>query len=138
MFAETPAQVQDRWHARLYFLRPLLRVTIALLWIVSGVVGFVHPISETIAMMDDLGIGETFAVTVAHGAAGIDIALGAALLWRFRVIPVAWLMFASVLAYTGFLGIAAPELWLHPFGPLLKNVVLIPALLIMMALEDPR
>lgn len=25
-----PAHVQDRWHARLYFLRPLLRVTIAL------------------------------------------------------------------------------------------------------------
>ena len=34
----TPANQAERWHARLYFLRPLLRLTIAFLWIWSGIV----------------------------------------------------------------------------------------------------
>ena len=36
--AAAPAQVQDLWHARLYFLRPLLRVLLALFWIATGVI----------------------------------------------------------------------------------------------------
>jgi nucleoside-diphosphate-sugar epimerase len=33
------SSVQDRWHARLYFLRPLLRISVAFIWIFSGVMG---------------------------------------------------------------------------------------------------
>lgn len=32
------SSVQDRWHARLYFLRPLLRISIAFFWIVAGII----------------------------------------------------------------------------------------------------
>ena len=35
----SPAQSQDRLHARLYFLGPLLRFSLAFLWIASGIVG---------------------------------------------------------------------------------------------------
>ena len=34
--ANEPAHVQDRWHARLYFLRPLLRLTLGLFWLCTG------------------------------------------------------------------------------------------------------
>ena len=36
MLAQHPAQVQDRWHARLYFLRPVLQTVLGLFWIVSA------------------------------------------------------------------------------------------------------
>lgn len=43
-----------------------------------------------------------------------------------------------LLAYTLFLGIALPALWLEPFGSLLKNLPLIPAVLILFVLQDRR
>lgn len=36
VLAQHPAQVQDRWHARLYLLRPTLRTVLGLFWIVSA------------------------------------------------------------------------------------------------------
>lgn len=39
-------------------------------------------------------------------------------------------------AFMGILTFSMPELWLHPFGPLTKNIPLIGATLVMMALEE--
>ena len=47
--AEAPSHTQDRWHARLYLLLPLMRVMVALLWIGSGVVGWLLPLTDLIA-----------------------------------------------------------------------------------------
>jgi uncharacterized protein YbjT (DUF2867 family) len=33
---QQPAQTQDRWHARLYFVRPVLRTALALFWLATG------------------------------------------------------------------------------------------------------
>ncbi|PCI41946.1 MAG: hypothetical protein COB46_01845 [Rhodospirillaceae bacterium] len=37
--------------------------------------------------------------------------------------------------YTLIITVALPELWLHPYGPVSKNVLLIIATLIMMQME---
>jgi uncharacterized protein YbjT (DUF2867 family) len=37
--ARRPAETQDLWHARLYFLRPLLRLALAVMWLGSAAVG---------------------------------------------------------------------------------------------------
>src|SRR5690606_6647814 len=34
-----PAQTQDLWHARLYLLRPLVRVVLVIFWAASGLLG---------------------------------------------------------------------------------------------------
>jgi hypothetical protein len=47
-------------------------------------------------------------------------------------------MLASVVGYTLFLGVALPGLWLEPLGSLLKNLALIPALLVLYVLADRR
>ncbi len=36
VLAQHPAHVQDRWHARLYFLRPALRFVLGVLWVLGG------------------------------------------------------------------------------------------------------
>src|SRR5262249_35583833 len=38
ILAERPASVQDRWFARLYLLKPLAIVGLALFWIVTGLI----------------------------------------------------------------------------------------------------
>ena len=69
------------------------------------------------------------------GAAAIDIALGIATLvarsrwlWRFQI--------AIIVAYTAIISVGLPEFWAHPFGPVLKNLPILAALLLLLQLED--
>lgn len=136
--AARPAQVQDRWHARLYFLRPVLRWSLAFVWIASGIVGFVTPLAESNDVVQTLGIAPGFVAPLVYGASAVDFALGLLLVLGRYVTLAGVLMIVSVLVYTVAIGIGLPQAWLEPFGGLLKNIALMPAILIMLALENQR
>jgi hypothetical protein len=73
-----------------------------------------------------------------YGAAFMDLAFGiATLALRNRQ----WLWFAQmavILLYTLIISVRLPEFWLHPFGPLLKNLPMLAAILVLHELEEPR
>ncbi len=136
--AQRPGFVQDRWHARLYLLRPVLRMALAIVWIVSGVVGFITPQTEIETMAQGLGLSAARGDAAMYSVSALDLLLGLCLLLGLWVQLAGVLMLVSVLAYTLILGIALPELWLDPLGGLLKNLAVIPALLVMLAIERIR
>ncbi|MFC1748300.1 NAD(P)H-binding protein [Pseudomonadota bacterium] len=133
---QTLAQQSDHWHADLYLLRPLLRISIAFLWIFTGIVSaFVFPIEQSYAMLAKAGISREWAPIMLYGAAFTDLALGVATLMRYRISLVASIQIAIVLLYTVIITFSQPEQWQHPFGPISKNIPLIVATLVMIALE---
>ncbi|MCU0759834.1 MAG: SDR family oxidoreductase [Steroidobacteraceae bacterium] len=136
--AVRPSFVQDRWQARLHLLDPLLRLMLAVVWIFSAWVGFATPASQAAAILEPAGIGATLAVPLVRAAAAIDLLLGLLLLAKWRTRWVGTLMIGSLLAYTLFIGVQLPGSWMDPFGGLLKNLALLPAVAIMMALADRR
>src|SRR3546814_2512110 len=84
--ARQPSHVQDRWQARLYWLRPAVRFVLALLWLVSGLVGLL-PQSTAAALtvltgpvLAGLGLPASLAFPLATGFSLVDIALGLGLL----------------------------------------------------------
>jgi DoxX-like family len=62
------------------------------------------------------------------------LGLATAFGWRVRLMGA--IQIVLMLGFMAILSAAMPELWLHPFGPLTKNVPLIAATLVMMALEE--
>ena len=131
-----PSQWQDRWHARLFFLRPALRCVLALLWLASGLIGVLQPVlHSTVATM---GLPVQWGSLLALLACVADIAIGVALLWRWKPQIMAAVQLGMIGAYTLFLSFALPGLWLDPFGPLLKNLPLMAAVLVLAALEQDR
>ena len=134
--AETVATTAERWHAGLYFLRPLLRISIALVWIIAGVTSaFLYPAQESYALLATIGIQGAMAPVMLYAAAGLDLVLGLATLFRIRLREVIYLQIALMLGYSLILTMALPEFWLHPFGPVSKNLPLLVATLIMLVLE---
>jgi uncharacterized protein YbjT (DUF2867 family) len=125
----------DATAAKLAWLLPLLRVSIALVWIIAGVVSLgLYPLEESLAMLARAGIIGMAAPVALYGAAAVDLAMGVAtLLWRSRALWVAQM--TLIVGYTVVLTAAIPELWLHPFGPLAKNLPLLVALALLCALE---
>jgi len=136
--AEAPSHVQDRWHARLYFCLPFLRVSMALLWIGSGVVGWLTSPSDVVAAAPGSSLAAGSLLALARVTAIADLLLGALCLLRWRPRLVLGLMLAMLLGYTFAIGIAWPVHWLDPFGGLLKNLPLVAVMAILLVTEERR
>jgi len=135
----TPASQAERWHARLYFLRPLLTISIALVWLWSGIVSaFLYPVQDSYQMLERVGITGELAPLTLYGASMADFVLGVLVLSRWRLRLVAALQIGIMLAYTLVISFCLPEFWLHPFGPLLKNLPLLMAILVSLIIEEER
>ncbi|WP_031432997.1 NAD(P)H-binding protein [Methylomarinum vadi] len=134
-----PADQAERWHAGLYFLRPLLRLSIAMVWLWSGLVSlFFYPHELSYDLLAGTGISGIAAPLALYGLALMDIALGLATLMLSRPRRLLLLQFGIVLLYTLTVGISLPEFWLHPFGPIVKNIPLLIALLVSIQLEGEQ
>lgn len=135
--AELPVQQADHWQAGLYFLSPLLRLSIAFVWIMTGLVSaFIFPISESYALLARVGISGALAPVALFGAAMIDFILGIATLIGYRLKWVGAFQLLVMLGYTLLISFYLPEFWWHPYGALTKNVPFAVAILIMMALDN--
>ncbi|HTV83854.1 MAG TPA: SDR family oxidoreductase [Dyella sp.] len=134
----SPSHVQDRWHARLYFLLPLLRVSVALLWLGSGIVGWWLPETDVVPAASGHAIAPHLALWLARTTATADLLLGALCLLRWHWRWVLSLMLAMLLGYTVGIGTLWPAHWLDPFGGLLKNLPLIVALTMLIATDERR
>jgi uncharacterized protein YbjT (DUF2867 family) len=135
--AAIPCAASQRWRAKLWPLRAPLRISLALLWIATGLVSLgLYPVESSLVLLGEVGLSGAPAMAALYGAALWDLALGGALLARFRPVLVGALQLATMVAFTLIITAFLPETWLHPFGPVTKNVPLALATLVMMALED--
>ena len=123
--------------AKLDWLLPVLRASVALVWIVSGAVSLgLYPVADSFAMLGRVGLTGASAVAALYGAALLDIALGVASLalrrrrWLWRA------QLAVIVIYSAIIAWRLPELWLHPFGPLLKNLPMLAAIALLHELEE--
>ncbi|MFT4079280.1 SDR family oxidoreductase [Rhodomicrobium sp.] len=135
--ASHPVEYADQLAARLYFVRPLLRWSLAVLWIATGILSFgLYPLAKSYNLLADVGIEGLIADIALFGAAALDAVLGALLLVGWRPVFVGCGMLTSMAAFTVIALSLPAEYWLHPFAPLLKNLPLATATLAMMAMEN--
>jgi uncharacterized membrane protein YphA (DoxX/SURF4 family) len=137
-FQRSPSHVQDRWHARLYFLRPILTLALAILWIGSGTAGLLNPPEDIGTLLGRLGIGAAFAPTIAIAFSILDLLIGFTLLSGRASRWLGALQLAVVAAYTAGIGAAAPSLWADPYGRLIKNIPILGLIAVWAILEDDK
>jgi uncharacterized protein YbjT (DUF2867 family) len=126
-------------HAQLEWLLPVLRWSIALVWIWTGIVSLgLYPRAASLTLLARTGISGALADIALYGAGALDLALGAATLFMRRRRWLWLAQFALILAYTIIITIKLPEFWLHPYGPILKNLPLLACIALLYRLEAPR
>jgi hypothetical protein len=130
-----------RMEAQLRIVLPPLRAAIAVLWIATGIVSLgLYPVDASYALLARVGVGPAWAPWLLYGAALIDIALGL-LVFVLRGRARRWLwraQMALIIGYTAIITWALPEYWLHPYGPVTKNLPLLAALWLLDFLEETR
>jgi nucleoside-diphosphate-sugar epimerase len=125
--------------AQLGWLLPMLRWTLAVVWLATAFVSVaVFPIDQSLQLLHRTGVPAAWAPVLLWGAAGLDLALGVATLClhRWRAL---WLLQALLIVfYTVVITLRLPEFWMHPYGPLLKNLPMLGILWLLHALAPRR
>ncbi len=133
---QTPARPEERQQAGLFFLLPLLRLSLAFMWIWTGLTSaFWYPVSDSYQMLGAVGLSGMALPIALYAAALLDTLLGLALLLNYRLRRVLLIQIAMMLGYSLILTFCLPEFWLHPFGPISKNLPLIAASLMLYVRE---
>lgn len=125
-----PSSEAARWRteAALGWALPLLRISLAILWLATGLLSLgLYPVEDSYRLLARVGLTGMPAALALYGAALLDLGLGLAALfapsWR-----AAWrAQMALIAGYTLIITIWLPEWWLHPYGPVLKNIPLLAA-----------
>lgn len=135
---DRPAGTQDLWHARLYLLRPALRLVLATLWLISGLLGLCLLASGFLPLVPDAPLADGTLIALARLGGLADLGIAVALLRGWRPRFMAGLQAALVLGYTAAFTWLAPALWLLPLGGLLKNLPILALIAVQAVLEDER
>jgi uncharacterized protein YbjT (DUF2867 family) len=140
-FIRPQARESARREAALELWLPVLRVALALMWIWTAIVSFgLYPVSDSYALLARVGLHGWPATFGLYGAAVLDLLLGVLTLaapagWRRWV----WLVqLALIGGYTVLITFFLPEYWLHPYGPISKNLPILAAILLLWGLERRR
>ena len=138
MLAAHPAHAQDRWHARLYFVRPLLRLSLIAVWLVSGFAGLFALREWSILFASRLHVPVVAAGATLVLACALDVVLAVLLARRWRPRRLALIQLLVIATYTAVATILWPSLWAEALGPLAKNLPVLAAVLALGAIEEER
>jgi hypothetical protein len=125
--------------ARLDWLLPLLRLSIAVVWIVTAIVSAgVYPVADSYRFLERSGMPASLAPLLLAGACVLDLLFGLATLmlrppWRRRLWPAQAVLIGF---YTVLIALRMPEFLWHPYGPLTKNLPMLAVLWLLFEMEE--
>ena len=134
-FIPPDQRLMIRQSALLRWLIPTLQLSLAIVWIVTGLVSIgLYPISSSYALLARVGIEGIGAPVMLYGAALLDITLGILTLiagrrWLW------WFQLFLISIYSVIVTVFLPEYWLHPFAPVLKNIPMLAVLILLINLK---
>jgi uncharacterized protein YbjT (DUF2867 family) len=117
---------------------PLLRLALAAVWFAAGIVSLgLFPRAQSLALLAPVGLTGSAASIALFAASTLDLAMG----WLTLARPSRRLWLAQLLLiflYSIVIAAALPEFWLHPFGPMIKNLPMLAVLVVLLATEEPK
>lgn len=135
--AAEPASVQERWFAQLYFLKPVLFVTLVAFWALTGLISLGPGNATGIRLMQEAGASFLSAPAVLAGAVA-DILVGLAIAFRRTARAGLYAALAVSAFYVVAATILVPGLWVEPLGPLLKIFPIFVLHLVALAILEDR
>lgn len=123
--------------AKLIWLLPLMRLAVASVWIWTGIVSLgLYPTESSYELLHQVGIPPSLAPLMLYGAAALDLIFGIATLLLPKRHLLYLMQMALIAGYTIIITLKLPEFWLHPYGPLSKNLPMLVGIYWLYALEE--
>ncbi len=129
----------ERMQARMGWLLPPLRWSIAFVWIATAFVSAgVYPAELSYQLLERTGVPPALGPLMLYGASAFDLAMGLGILLLKRRRWLWWTQLVLIGFYTLVIAWKLPEFLVHPYGPLTKNVPMLAAIWLLLHTEEPR
>jgi uncharacterized protein YbjT (DUF2867 family) len=127
----------ERARAKLGWLLPVLRYSIAAVWIITAIVTLgLFPIEDSLALLAQAGVPPELQLPALYGKGGLDLLLGLGTLFLARRRWL-WVTQLGVVALcSAVIAFTLPQFLVQPFGPLVKNLPLLAALWLLYHLDE--
>jgi hypothetical protein len=109
----------------------LAKYSLSFLWVFTGITSIFLAPSIGYDLLARSNIVGGFADTCVLGGGIIDILIGLWVLTNYKSKLCCIFQVIIILVFSILLSVIAPEYWLHPFGPLTKNVPILALILIL-------
>ncbi len=116
----------------------LCRYALAFMWLFTAATSFWWGRQigyEALALQDITG---SFADMCINAGSLLDGLIGLWLLSNYRIRLCYRLQILMIIAYSILLTLIAPQFWLHPFGPITKNIPIVSLLFLLIQLDDTQ
>ncbi len=100
----------------------LANYSLAFLWISTAIISTVISPEVGFELLSQAGISDLWANLFVYGGSLINILLGIWILSNKAIKICCWLQTAVIVFYSILLTIIDVSFWVHPFGPLTKNI----------------
>ena len=135
--AANPAGVQERWFARLYFIKPAIFVVLPFFWIMTGVISLTTGWNSGVQLLIGTAVSALAVPAVIAGAIA-DMVLGTLIAFRRTARIGLWGAIGLCLFYALAGTILRPDLWNEPLGPLMKILPIFLLHLVALAILEER
>jgi uncharacterized protein YbjT (DUF2867 family) len=135
--AAEPPSVQERWFARLYWLKPAILLVFGLFWIATGLVSLGPGRAAGEALLVAAGAGALSGPLAVAGSVA-DLAIGLGILVRRTARAALVAALALSLFYLLAATLLLPGLWADPLGPLVKIAPILLLNLVALAILEDR
>lgn len=133
----TPSETQDRWYSIFIIFRPLLRISLALMWIASAITSaFLYPINLSYDLLNKAGMPIFLQPYLLYGASLINLCIGIFLLFNYKNKINYIFQIIFITCYTFIITFKIPQLWLEPFGPVVKNLPILLLIIFLFMMEQ--
>lgn len=117
-------------------IRYLARLSLAFLWIYTALVSAVLSPELGLSILAKAEVTGSLALFFLYAGAGLDLLLGCWLLTGKQMRWCYQIQLLTVVVFTLLLTYLAPEYWLHPFGPVSKNVPILALIMLLAEAEN--
>jgi uncharacterized protein YbjT (DUF2867 family) len=125
--------------AQLDWLLPVLRLSLAIVWIATAIVSAgIYPVEDSYRLLERSGVPPAWTPLLLAGACLLDLLFGVATMalrppWRRWLWPAQAVL---IVFYTVLIAVRLPEFLWHPYGPLTKNLPMLAVLWLLYQLEE--
>lgn len=130
-----PSTEADKWQAKLFFLHPLLRFSLAFMWIMAAMTSAFFFKDNSYQLLTAVGVPTTYQAVTLYSAVLLNLIIGLTLFLGLKIKLNCLIQIAVIVLYTLIITVFIPFYWLEPFGPVVKNIPILVSILILYSLE---
>ncbi len=117
-------------------MKKIIQLSLSFLWVFTGLTSIFWGRDIGYDILLKVDIKNMLADIFIYGGGILDVVIGVWLLTSFQIRKCCLIQIILIVVYSILITVIEPSFWLHPFGPIVKNIPVIVLIFVLYKLEE--